>query len=67
VGKSKLKKLTNRNQDYLATSEPSYPTTASPRFVNTLEKQNVDLTSYLMILVEEFKKDINNRRVKVNS
>jgi gas vesicle protein len=32
----------------------------SPRYPNTLEKQDLDLKSYLMILVEDFKKDINN-------
>jgi hypothetical protein len=44
MAKDKCKKLTNRNQDYLASSEPSTPTTASPRYHNTLEKQDLDLT-----------------------
>ena len=58
--KGKHKNPTNRNQGYLVTSEPSSPTTASPRYSNTLEKQELDLKSYLMTLIEDFKKDINN-------
>ena len=41
--KGKHKKLTNRNQGYMASSEPSYPTTASPEYPNTPEKQDLDL------------------------
>ena len=59
VAKGKRKNLTNRNQDYLASSVPSTPTTASPGYPNTLEKQDVDLKSHLMMLIEDFKKDIN--------
>jgi FtsZ-binding cell division protein ZapB len=44
----------------MAPSETSSPTTASPRFPNTLEKQDVGLKSYLMMLIEDFKADINN-------
>jgi hypothetical protein len=58
--KGKHKNLTNRNQDYLASTEPSYPTTASPGYSNTPEKQDVDLKSHLMMLIENFKEDINN-------
>jgi hypothetical protein len=58
--KGKCKNLTNRNQEYLASSEPSIPTTVSPRYPNTQEKQDSYLISYLMMLVEDFKKDINN-------
>jgi hypothetical protein len=57
--KGKHKNLTNRNQDYLTSLEPSSPTTASPGYPNTLEKQDVDLKSHLMMLIEDFKKDIN--------
>jgi hypothetical protein len=49
--KGKLKNLTNRNQNYLATTEHSSPTTASPGFPNTQEKQDVELKSYLMMLI----------------
>ena len=58
--KGKHKNHTNRNQDLMATSEPSSPTTASPRYPNTLEKQELDLKLYLMMLIEGFKKDLNN-------
>jgi hypothetical protein len=60
IAKGKHKKLTNRNQDYLATSELSLPTKASRGFPNTPEKQDVDVKSYLMMLMEDFKKNINN-------
>jgi hypothetical protein len=35
MAKGKRKNLTNRNQDYLASSVPSTPTTASPGYPNT--------------------------------
>jgi hypothetical protein len=60
MAKGKLKNFTNRNQDHLVSSEPSTPTTASPGYPTTPEKQDSDLKSYLMMLVEDFKKDINN-------
>jgi hypothetical protein len=60
MAKGKIKNLTNRNQDHWASSETSTPTTASPGYPNTPEKQDSDLKSYLMMLVEDFKKDINN-------
>jgi uncharacterized Fe-S cluster-containing protein len=43
--KGKCKKITNRNQDYLASSEPSIPTKVSPGYPHTLEKQDSDLKS----------------------
>jgi hypothetical protein len=52
--KGKHKNLTNRNQDYLAPSEPSSPITARPGFPNIPEKQDLDLKSYLMMLIEDF-------------
>jgi hypothetical protein len=56
------KDISNRNQGYLASSEPSSSTTACSRNHNTLEKQDPHLKSYLMMMmmIEEFKKDINN-------
>ena len=60
MAKSKHKNLTNRNQDYSASSEHSMPTTANPGYLNTPEKKDLDFKSYLMVLVEDFKKDINN-------
>jgi hypothetical protein len=52
-------RILQRNQD-LASSEPSKPTTASPGYPNTPEKQDSGLKSYLMMLVEDFEKGINN-------
>jgi hypothetical protein len=59
MAKGKHKNLTNRNQDHSAASEPSMPTTVSPGYPNTAEKQDSELKSYLMMLEEDFKKGIN--------
>jgi gas vesicle protein len=40
--------------------EHSTPNTESPEYLNTQEKQDSDLKSYLMMLVKDFKKGINN-------
>jgi hypothetical protein len=56
--RGKGKNISNRNQGYLASSEPISPTTASPGYL--LEKQDSDLKSRLMMMIEDFKKDINN-------
>jgi hypothetical protein len=56
----KCKNISNRNQDYLASSEPNSPTIASPVYTITLEKQDLNLKSLLMMMIEDFKKDINN-------
>jgi septal ring factor EnvC (AmiA/AmiB activator) len=58
MAKGKRKNLTKRNQDHSPSSEPSTPTSASPGYPDTLEKQ--DLKSYLMMLVEDIKKGFNN-------
>jgi chromosome segregation ATPase len=58
--KCKHKNLTNRNQDHSPSSEHSTPNSARPGYPNTLQKQDLDLKSYLMIPVEDFKKGINN-------
>jgi hypothetical protein len=58
--KGKCKNLTNRNQDYSLSLEPSTLTSASPGYPNTPEKQDSDLKSYLMMLVEDIKKGFNN-------
>jgi hypothetical protein len=57
---SKCKNTSNRNQGYLASSEPNSPIIASSEYTITLEKQDSDLNSLLMIMIENFKKDINN-------
>jgi hypothetical protein len=58
--KGKHEKLTNRNQDHSPSSEPSTLTSATPGYSNTPEKQDSDLKSYLMMLVEDIKKGFNN-------
>jgi gas vesicle protein len=60
MAKGKLKNLTNRNQDHSPSSEPSNPTSASPGHPNTCEKLDPDLKAYLMMMVKDIKKDINN-------
>jgi hypothetical protein len=58
--KGKHKNLTNRNQDHSPSSEPSTPTSASPGHPNTPKKLDPDLKAYLMMMVEDIKKDFNN-------
>jgi hypothetical protein len=60
MAKGKHKNLTNRNQDHSPSPEPSTPNSASPGYPNTPEKQDSDSKSYLMVLVEDLKKGINN-------
>jgi hypothetical protein len=52
--------ISNRNQGYLASSEPYSPTIASPGYTITREKQDSDRKSFVMTMIEDFKKDINN-------
>jgi chromosome segregation ATPase len=60
MAKGKHKNLTNRNQDHSASIEPSTPIPASPGYPNTPERLDPDLKAYLMMLVEDIKKDFNN-------
>jgi hypothetical protein len=60
MARGKGKNISNRNQSYLVSSEPSYPNRVSPGWHNTPEKQDSDLKSRLMMMIEDFKKDINN-------
>jgi chromosome segregation ATPase len=55
----KHKNISNRNQGYLASSEPNSPTLASTGYTIIPEKQDSDLKSLLM-MIEDFRKDINN-------
>jgi hypothetical protein len=59
MDRGKGKNISNRNQGYLASSEPSSPTTARSGYLNTPEKQDSDLKLHLMMIVEDFKKGIN--------
>ena len=60
MARGKHKNLINRNQDQSPSSEPSIPTSVSPGYHNTHEKQDPDLKAYLMMMVEDIKKDFNN-------
>jgi uncharacterized membrane protein YcaP (DUF421 family) len=58
--RGKCKNISNRNQVYLASLEYNSPTTVSPEYPNIPEKQDSDLKSHLMTMIEDFKKYINN-------
>jgi hypothetical protein len=60
MAKGKHKNLTNRKQDHSLSSEPSTPTSANPGHPNKPKKLDPDLKAYLMIMVEDIKKDFNN-------
>jgi gas vesicle protein len=60
MARGKSKNISNRNQGYLKSLEPSYPTTASLGYDNNPEKQDSDLKSHLMMMIEDFKKNMNN-------
>ena len=59
MAKGKCRNATNRNLGNMAASEPNTPTSASPGYDNTPEKQDLGLKSLVMMLLEEHKKDIN--------
>ena len=67
--KLKGNNISNRKQGYMASSETSSPTTVNPGYPRTPEKQDFDLKSHLMMVIEEFKKDINNslREIQENT
>jgi hypothetical protein len=48
----------------LASSEPNSPTIASPGYTITPEKQDMDLKSLLIMMIEEFKKEIQENTGK---
>ena len=58
--RDKHKNINNRTQYNPASSEPNFPTTASPGYSNTPKKQDSDLKSHLMKMIEDLKEDINN-------
>ena len=60
MAKDKCKNLTNRNQDNSPSSECSTPTSPSPGHPNTPKKLDSDLKAYLMMMVEDIKKNFNN-------
>jgi hypothetical protein len=60
MAKGKCKNLTNRNQDHSPSSEPSTPNSPNPGHTNTPQKLDPGLKAYLMMMVEDIKKDFNN-------
>jgi hypothetical protein len=60
MAKDKCKNLTNRNQDHSPSSKHNIPTSPCPGHPYTPEKIDPDLKAYLMIMVGDIKKDINN-------
>jgi hypothetical protein len=44
----------------LASSEPSSSTTVRPGYTNPPPKKDSDSKSHFMMMIEDFKKDINN-------
>jgi hypothetical protein len=63
--RGKHKNISNRNQCYLAIIETSSPTTASPGYPKTPEKQDSDVKYHLMKMKENFKKDISNSHKEI--
>ena len=60
MAKGKRKNPTNKNQDHSPSSERSTPIPPSPGHPKTPEKLDPDLKAYLMMMVEDIKKDFNN-------
>jgi len=58
--RGKLRNSSNRNQEYMASLEPNSPTKANTEYPNTPEKQDLDLKSHLIMMLEDFKKGIKN-------
>jgi hypothetical protein len=56
----KYKNISNRNQGCLVSLELNSPTIASTGYTIIPEKQDSDLKSLFMMVIEDFKKDINN-------
>jgi hypothetical protein len=65
MAKGKCKNLTKINQDHSPSSERSILTPPSPGHPNTPEKLDPDLKAYLMMMVEDIKKDYNNSHKEI--
>jgi len=65
MGRSNRRNPSNRNKNYLASSEPSSPTKANTGYPNTPEKQDLDLKSHFIMMMEDFQKVINNSPKKI--
>jgi hypothetical protein len=60
----KCKNKSNRNQGNLPSSKQNSPTITSPGYTITPEKQDMDLNSLLMMMMEDFKKEIQENTGK---
>jgi hypothetical protein len=58
--RGKHKNISNRIRGYLASSEPSSPAILIPGYTITPVKQDSDLKSLLMMMIQDYKKNINN-------
>ena len=65
MAKGKRKNPTNRNQDHSPSSERSIPMPPSPGHPNTTEKLDPDVKAYLMMMVEDIKKNFNNSLIEI--
>jgi hypothetical protein len=64
MARGKHKNRSSRNQRYLASSETNSPTIASPGYNTTPEKKGMDQKSLLMMMMEDFKKEIQENTGK---
>uniref|UniRef100_A0ABK0LHP3 Nucleic acid binding protein n=1 Tax=Rattus norvegicus TaxID=10116 RepID=A0ABK0LHP3_RAT len=60
MARGKRRNPSNRNQDYMAPSEPNTPIKTNMEYPNTPEKQDLVSKSYLIMMLEDFKKDVKN-------
>jgi len=58
MARGKHRNTSNRNQDYMASSEPNSPTKINIEYPNTQEKQDIVSKAYLIMMLEDFKKDV---------
>jgi hypothetical protein len=53
---SKHKNISNGNQGYLVSPEPNSPNITSPGYTITPERQDLDLKSFLMMVIEDLRR-----------
>ena len=71
IARHKGKIISNTTQGKFASSKSSSPNTVNPGYNNIPEKQDYDIKSYLMMMVEDFNTGISNslkyRRTQINN
>ena len=65
MARGKRTNRSNRTQDYMASSKPNSPTKANTEYPNTPEKQDLDSKSYVIMMLEDFKKDVKNSSIMI--